>query len=334
MIEQDEIKNLNKRLDIVKFLETLGAYNVHQIRNELNYRCPCFFRDGDNPNGMGIFFDEAKSKWLCTDFTHKTFSNIDLIDLAVKHCDTPFIKTIQILRDCILKDSDVLSRGKVFRSVGANSERIRHIPEEILNCFSEGLHPYLHKRGYLPQTAKHFQLGFCCIGELQDRVTIPIRDKEGKLVSIQGRTTINEYPKYLFYDGTGDVAKQVLYNLDKAFEDIREKGYVIVVEGCPSVWRMWQYGIKNVVATLSTSITNSQINLLISLNVKIIFFFDFDDNNAGQISTIRGVKMLKEKNFKQGVYTTNIGKLGLTGSPDDIDANSVVEALYNIKRLL
>lgn len=334
MVTQDEIITLNKKLNVKKFLESLGAYNVFQLRNKHEYRCPCWFRNGDNPSGLGISFNADKGKWICTDFTHRTFSCIDLITLATKHCNMTFLETIKIMHSCVLTNGGINSQevNKSFSTL--KCERMSVLPESLLFGFSNYLHPYLKERGFLPKTAKRFELGFSCFQDyLQDRITIPIRDENGQLVSIQGRTTIDDKLRYMFFDGYGDQAKRVLYNLDKAKEAIQEKGYVILVEGATSVWRLWQYGIDNVVATLSTSVTEEQINLLINLNVKIICFFDFDKNNAGQIATVKLGGNLRKKGFDKGFYYTNIGNQGLFGSPDDLTFEQVKEALLTFKKL-
>lgn len=62
-------------------------------------------------------------------------------------------------------------------------------------------HPYLAKRGFLPETVKHFGLGFCNRGLFRGRIMIPIRDLEGRCVGYAGRAvddrTISETnPKY------------------------------------------------------------------------------------------------------------------------------------------
>lgn len=48
-------------------------------------------------------------------------------------------------------------------------------------------HPYLLNRGFTQNTIERFGLGFCSRGSLKDRVAIPLRDHEGKLVGYGGR---------------------------------------------------------------------------------------------------------------------------------------------------
>lgn len=325
-----EIKELNTKINIPLFLTKLGAdpRSIKKLRGN-DYRCPCFWRGGDNPHGCGITFHTKKEKWLLTDFLHNTFGNVDLIDFAMKVSHCSFGKAIELLKEC--------ANGELDGCNGYSKEyeyKEKVIHPNVLELFDYGLHPYLHQRGYTPEVAHHFGLGYSAIGELIDRIVIPIVDEKGKLVAIQGRTFVNEEPKYLYLDGSGTQAKETLYNLYVAKKHILQKGYVILVEGAPSVWRAYQYGIKNVVATLSTSVTERQLSLLKALNVKIIIAFDFDiETQAGQYATLKLAKRLKESNFQNGVYTFNLGLLGLSGAIDDLSIEDTAKALKSIKKL-
>jgi len=64
-------------------------------------------------------------------------------------------------------------------------------------------HPYLAGRGFMPETIRHFGLGFCGRGLLKSRVAIPLHDADGKLVGYAGRvvddeTISDENPRYRF----------------------------------------------------------------------------------------------------------------------------------------
>ena len=324
-----DIVELNKKINIPVFLTKLGAdpRSIRKLRGN-DYRCPCFYRGGDNPNGLGITYHSKRQRWLITDFTHHTFGNSDIIDFAKKVANISFKEALELIQQCI---GDKLIDDGRYCNKYEYKEKI--IPNTVLELFDYGLHPYLHNRGYTPEVANHFGLGYSTVGELIDRIVIPIVNENGKLVAIQGRTFVDEEPRYLFLDGSGGQAKETLYNLYNAKKVIQEKGYVIVVEGAMSVFRAYQYGLKNVVATLSTSVTENQLRLLKQLNVKIILAFDFDtETQAGQLATIKTAKRLRELGVS-GVYTTNIGQFGLEGAIDDLTPSEVAKALKTIKKL-
>lgn len=128
-------------------------------------------------------------------------------------------------------------------------------------------HPYLKERGFSDQTIDHFGLGFCNRGLMQGRVVIPLRDQAGKLIGYAGRFTRDDQisekvPKYLFpgeRERNGTVLhfrkSLFLYNghaIDAPVDDL------IVVEGFPSVWWLWQAGFQNVVALMGSSCSEEQ----------------------------------------------------------------------------
>lgn len=77
------------------------------------------------------------------------------------------------------------------------------IDESVLDKY-RNKHYYLLDRGFKQKTLNYFEIGYCADANdnLYNRVTIPHRDKNGKLVTINGRTTADQKPKYKFYGNT------------------------------------------------------------------------------------------------------------------------------------
>ena len=331
MATSTEILELNRKINVPVLLTKLGAdpRSIRKLRGN-DYRCPCWVRGGDNSHGMGITYHAIREKWLLTDFTHHTFTNMDFIDFAIKFGGYTFKTAIDLMKECVGVELD--DAETTYATEYEHEQKV--INPSVLKLFEFGLHPYLHERGYSPQAAKHFGLGYSAIGELIDRITIPVVDETGQLVAIQGRTFVDATPKYLYLDGSGTQAKETLYNMYQCYQTIKKKGYVIVVEGAPSVWRAYDYGIKNVVATLSTSVTEKQLQLLRMMNVKIILAFDHDEETqAGQVATQKVAERLKALNYQKGVYTFNLGSLGLSGAIDDLTHVQTLKALKTITKL-
>ena len=142
---------------------------------------------------------------------------------------------------------------------------------ELRNLDQE--HPYLAKRGFLPQTVKHFGLGFCNRGMFKGRIAIPIRNADGQLVGYAGRlvddrAVSDTNPKYKLPAPREREGKrhefhksELVYNLDRAGERLSE---IVVVEGFPSVWWMWQHGWDNAVATMGSDCSEKQVKLIVS----------------------------------------------------------------------
>jgi DNA primase len=131
-------------------------------------------------------------------------------------------------------------------------------------------HPYLAGRGFTPETIAHFGLGFCHRGLLKGRIAIPIRDGR-ELLAYAGRIVddalISEScPKYLFpgpRDRKGErheFHKSLLvYNLHKITAPVMD---LIVVEGFPSVWWLWQHGCADAIALMGSSCSDEQADIL------------------------------------------------------------------------
>lgn len=335
MITPDEVKELNRKVDIGALLTFLGApvRNITDLhRKGVDYRVNCWWRGGDNPSGLGITYDFDKEKWLCTDFTHRTFGNIDLIDFMTKHLDISFRKAIDHLTFASGKENGFKSRSIESSNVIPLQKLERPVPidPKIMGIFEQGLHPYWQNRGYTPEIAKKFNLGFCPaqFGNLKHRLTIPVMDEFNRLVAVQGRTINDEeIPKYTYTDGQqGESAKLTLYNYVYARHYGKERGWVGVVEGAPNVWRAEQYGYKNFCGTMSTSVTDRQIEMLVALKLNVVIFFDYDDPTtmAGQIGAIKLAKRLFERGVN--VWVVNIG---FVADPADLTNQQFQMSLKN-----
>lgn len=319
MITQDEIKELNKKVDIGLLLTFLGApvKNITDLnRKGVDYRINAWYRGGDNPNGIGITYYFDREKWFVTDFTSKEFSNLDLIDFMTKILKISFRKSIDHLTFASGKTNGIdsrFSKGSIESRDPSQIQRIENpipIDPRIMGAFIQGLHPYWRNRGFTPEIASRFGLGFCeaQLGNLKHRLTIPVTDEFNRLIAIQGRTIDDEeFPKYTYGDSSqGESAKLTLYNYTHAKYHAALRGWVGVVEGAPNVWRAEQYGYKNFCGTMSTSVTDRQLEMLIALRLNVVIFFDYDDSTtmAGQIGAIKLAKRLIERGVK--VWICNI----------------------------
>jgi DNA primase len=126
------------------------------------------------------------------------------------------------------------------------------------------------------------------------RLIIPILDLHGRTIAFGGRILdAEDEPKYLNSPDTELFNKRkILFNLRNAIPAIRRQNAAIVVEGYLDVISLWQHGIKNVVATLGTAISEEQIQIL-ARNCDTIYF-SYDADEAGQRATIRAITLQKD----------------------------------------
>ncbi|MFH2013147.1 MAG: DNA primase [Pseudomonadota bacterium] len=160
----------------------------------------------------------------------------------------------------------------------------------------DGLLKFLLKKGLPPSRVTEVGLiipkktqGF--YDRFRGRIIFPIINVNGRVIGFGGRVLDNSLPKYLnspessVYDKSNS-----LYGLNVAKDFIRNEDRVIVVEGYFDLLSLNQYGIKNVVATLGTSLTQGHIMILSRYTNNIITVFDADE--AGEKAAARSLDAL------------------------------------------
>ncbi len=134
------------------------------------------------------------------------------------------------------------------------------------------------------------------------RIIFPIFDLSGRVVGFGGRTIFDEQPKYLNSPDTAIYSKgNLLYGLNVCKPHIREKGEIILVEGYTDFLSLYQAGIKNVAASLGTSLTSPQVSLAKRFVPSIAIAYDRD--NAGIKAAVRAVSLAFEQNVSIKIVT-------------------------------
>lgn len=111
----------------------------------------------------------------------------------------------------------------------------------------------------------------------RDRIMFPIRSVQGEVIGFGGRVLDKGEPKYLNSPETPVFVKgRELYGLHEARGAIRQRGYVLVVEGYMDVVALAQLGFPNAVATLGTACTAEHVQKLFRFTESVVFSFDGD----------------------------------------------------------
>lgn len=110
------------------------------------------------------------------------------------------------------------------------------------------------------------------------RITFPIRNRAGEVISFGGRAMEGGQPKYLNGRETPLFDKgRNLYNIDRARAEIARSGVAIVVEGYIDVASCVQAGIENIVAPLGTAMTVEHLHALWRAAPMILYMADGDE---------------------------------------------------------
>ena len=139
--------------------------------------------------------------------------------------------------------------------------------------------------GYKSETKKIYD-------KFRNRVMFPIFDYRGNVIGFGGRVLDDSLPKYLNSPDTLIFNKrQNLYGLNFARKEIKDRS-IILVEGYMDLISLYQYGIKNVVATLGTALTDGQGSFIKRYADTAIISYDSDE--AGIKATLRAIEILNK----------------------------------------
>jgi DNA primase len=222
-------------------------------------------------------------------------------------------------------DSDVLRRAMV--------EAAAFFHHALLDS-EEGKSPlaYLQGRGVTRETIDRFQLGYSSAGgdvliqkltkkgftlqvleecglakrseegsrhydTFRARIMFPITDIRGRIIAFGGRALGDRQPKYLNSPETRLYNKsRNLFGLSFSREGIKKQNYAVLVEGYMDFIIPFQYGIDNLVASLGTSLTPQQVQLLGRYTREVIVSYDPD--SAGIAAAQRSLDLFLEEDFR------------------------------------
>src|SRR5712691_5840454 len=123
------------------------------------------------------------------------------------------------------------------------------------------------------------------------RLIFPVMDIQGRPIAFGGRTLKDEDAKYINSpETTAYVKGRNLFGLNLTRDEIRRQGFAILVEGFLDLVVPYQFGIRNVVASLGTALTPDQVKLLGRFARKVVVNYDGDP--AGVQAAKKAVEIL------------------------------------------
>ena len=141
------------------------------------------------------------------------------------------------------------------------------------------------------------------------RITFPIHNESGRVIAFTARALDSEEksgPKYMNSPETPLYSKgQVLFNLDKARQAIRERNFALLVEGQMDCITAYMAGFHNVLATSGTAFTEMQVRLLSRYTKRLLV--NFDPDTAGANAAEKSIALLTEEDFEVMVVTLEGG---------------------------
>lgn len=259
-----------------------GAENVVAI-------CP-FHRkpDGSFERSPSFTMSLTKGLWQCHSCKEvgslpRFFKLLGENYQVIKNYEDLFSELHQSSRRCVVIDTRALQAKYIVEDP---------LPEAVLGFFDFCPTPLLDE-GFTEETLRRFEVGF---DPKHFRITYPIRDIEGNLMGVSGRTVIDDEKRYKVYDKefeafglprrTPAKKSSTLWNGHTVYSSLfptYNPDPLVVVEGFKACMWLWQAGIKNVVALMGSTLSEQQKWLLERMGAPV--YLMLDNNDAGRKGT-------------------------------------------------
>lgn len=157
------------------------------------------------------------------------------------------------------------------------------------------------------------------------RITFAIKDLTGQVVAFGARRLQEDgSPKYINSPETEIYQKRyILYGLYDSREAIRKADQVIIVEGYTDWMSLYRVGIRNIVATSGTALTEDHAAVLRRYTSNAVLFFDSD--SAGAAASLRGADILLENGLEVKICSAPEGK-----DPDEFARRAGAEEVKRV----
>lgn len=307
------IEELLKEADIVEYISQYCDFK--EQNGELWCLSP--FTKEKTPS-----FSVNPDKQVFYDFSSGTGGNIINFIQIYNRCGVA--EAIKVLKQHLnIKDDlenfqrpSVVGIAKKFKHTSFVTKDMIYdpVPQDYMNRFEfnkDKLSSW-YNEGISYETMEKFKIKY---DPMSNRIVLPVRDYNGNVINISGRTLDEHYKdkgirKYTYFRSIGTI--NTLWGWSENIAFIKERNEIILFEGAKSVMKAYEWGVTNTAAILTSHLNDSQMLFLIKQAIPIVFALDSD------------VNILKDKNIKrlskyvEVSYTKDTKKLlDLKDSPVD-----------------
>ena len=320
-IDNSIISEIKDKANIV---DVISDY-VDLKNNGSSYKACCPFHNENTPS---FVVSESKQIYKCFGCGRSG----DVIKFIQDIENVDFVDALKILGDKLNIDISLRSNEgySVQEKVEAelkeiNTAAARFYYKKLINtAFAID---YLKSRGILPEMIKEFGIGYSdnsfelfnllkdkfskeslvesgifiqkdnkIYSRFRNRIMFPIFDTRNKVIAFGGRQMDDYGPKYLNSPETKIfLKKNNLYGYNIARKNLINKS-IFLVEGYMDVIKMHQFGYRNTVASLGTSLTAEQAKLIKKTADKLFVIYDSD--NAGIQASLRALEIALEEGLE------------------------------------
>ena len=338
----------NKTIEAVKEsirIKDIVERYISLKKSGMRYVSTCPFHNERTPS---FFISEKGNFFKCFGCGESG----DAIKFVQKIENVGFIDAIEIIANIykipVLFNSDAITDEEVVYNEKKSAEILL---DKVTTFFSDNLYKcdelkkYLLGRNISDDIIKEFRLGYSngCIynflkenkfdiniaikyGVLKSNLTevflgrliIPLYNQREKIVGFGARVFNVENASAKYINSSDSLLfhkSDFLFNLNNAKKYIKDNESIYIVEGYFDVLSLYSVGIKNVVASCGTALTDSHCKLLSRYTNNIVLFYDSD--NAGIKATLSAITKILKNNLKVKVAVNRKFK-----DPDELIRNS------------
>ena len=316
-ISQELIERVSNHFDIV---DIISQY-IPLKKAGRNYKALCPFHEEKTPSfvvspekqlfhcfgcGVGGNLFTFLMKWEKITFPEAVKMVAEKVGISVPTLDTEKKKGVR--REDFYHTNELVAR--LFQEILEKNRAIqdylrkREFTQKIIRKFGLGYAPssgdflkLARQKGVSLKSLKQSNLVVASQGKegwyawFRSRLIFPIFNTEGRICGFAGRVLDNSLPKYVNSSQSLIFDKgKILYGLNFSKEAIRKKEEMILVEGYVDVIALHQAGLENVVASMGTSLTPSQVRLIKRYSDRV--FIAYDQDKAGIAATLRSFDLL------------------------------------------
>ncbi len=342
-LSEQEIALVRSRASIVDVI----SHYISLSKKGRNYVALCPFHDDHNPS-MSISEDKQIYKcFVCgaggNVFTFVSqYEKISFLEAVYKVAEYTGITLSAPLQQTqlsrvdphiaalyrLLKEMIQFTQYELDTEDGSHAKQYlqkRSLSEEIIKKFQIGYNPhedgvyqYLHAKEFsdadMVECGVANLFGSRMMDRFANRILIPIHDAYGNPVGFTARRLDDrsQEAKYINTAETTIYRKgQLLFNYHRVKESVKQEKRVFLVEGAMDVLAFEKAEMHTALATLGTSCTKEQLQLLKALHTVITVCYDGDA--AGQNATYKFAKQASEAGIPIEIVNNTSGL-----DPDEI----------------
>ena len=285
MVNGIDVKRIlyNEPKLIESLLDSLGCKYIYNNGRKISSTRP----DGDNKNSVNIALNETLNAKIYTRQSEfQQYEIQDIISLTQYFLNCSLSEALKYICEiCNIdglseyvkqEDSPTLSFLKRYKKIIKNDTTTTEdviLDDKILDLFIHAPCKMFTDDGINILTQEYFEVYYDI---MTNRVVFTIRNENGGLITIKGRTLESDYkylgiPKYYVYYEVE--TSHILFGEFQNKDYIKNADYIILVESEKSVMKLWQMGYKNCVAIGRKSISRQQRNKLLSYGKPLVIAF-------------------------------------------------------------